>query len=637
MVEQTGKYLGFSRKWRPQQFEDVVGQEHATRGIQNSIKMNRIFSAYLLCGPRGIGKTTTARIIAKALNCEHGPTPNPCGVCDQCRAITGGSSMDVLEIDGASNTSVDSIRELRENVNYSPYSAKYKVYIIDEVHMLSQSAFNALLKTLEEPPPFVVFIFATTEPHKIPETIISRCQVFYLNRISTEDIINRLAYIIEQEKIDIDPAQKDTILGIIAMTSEGGMRDAQVLLDQLVSLGDGEITLENLKRFLGLIDNQIMVNTLKMILTHDSNGLLNMVNELVNKGKSIEYFVKHFIKFIRDLLILKAGGDKSLVEIKGTFLENLIKEVGDVPYAAIINILNNFFELEEKLKGVVQSRFLLEFVLIKLSVIEPIESLDNLLSKIELLEKNIAGGVGIQMPQSQAQSYQPQTKKRDEPLMRESSVDTYSKPYEEPLNQPIPQQSSPSQESEPDPNITKIEPTEANINAIWRSLCSYLDLKSKPTLSNLMNFIPVSIIENAFILTTKTETWDKFSVDRLMSPQKLSLIEETLKKITDKRLKLKIKNRSELPEFKPEKEENIPVDMPSEEILYENNFEEGSYSTVDAADYDQEMNDEIKRISLKANEGEIKESLKKKALEDEKVKMVLDILGGEITDIEPKI
>ncbi|MBM2838973.1 MAG: dnaX [Deltaproteobacteria bacterium] len=224
-------YLVLARKWRPQVFEDVVGQEHVTRTLQNAIKTGRVAHAYLFTGARGVGKTSAARILAKALNCINGPTPVPCNTCEACREIAGGSSMDVFEIDGASNTGVDDIRELRENIKFPPIKCRYRIYIIDEVHMLSTNAFNALLKTLEEPPPHVIFVFATTDPQKIPVTILSRCQEFDFKRIPALLIQERLKGIAESEKIKIT----DRGLHIIAREADGGMRDAQSILDQVIS------------------------------------------------------------------------------------------------------------------------------------------------------------------------------------------------------------------------------------------------------------------------------------------------------------------------------------------------------------------------------------------------------------------
>ncbi len=244
-------YLVIARKWRPKQFEEVVGQEHITLTLQNAIKKDRVASAYLFSGPRGVGKTTTARILAKALNCEKGPTPQPCDSCTPCQEIAEGHSIDVLEIDGASNRGIDEVRSLRESTRYTPSNLRYKIYIIDEVHMLTTEAFNALLKTLEEPPPHVVFIFATTEANKVPATILSRCQRFDFRRIPQEKIVEQLKKICDQETIQID----DQALYLIARKSEGCMRDSQSLLDQVLSFSDHTVSKDDVISLLGIIQH----------------------------------------------------------------------------------------------------------------------------------------------------------------------------------------------------------------------------------------------------------------------------------------------------------------------------------------------------------------------------------------------
>ena len=284
-------YIVFARKYRPQAFEEVVGQSHITTTLENAIAQDRVAHAYIFAGPRGVGKTTTARIFAKALNCEKGPTADPCNKCPSCLEITQGSSLDILEIDGASNRGIDEIRNLRENVKFSPSKGRFKVYIIDEVHMLTSEAFNALLKTLEEPPKHVKFIFATTQAHKVPPTILSRCQRFDFRRISIKDIVDSLKAIAKKEDLKVD----DDVLILMAKHSDGSMRDAQVVLDQISSFADGRISLEDASKILGAVSDDILFSLAESIKSKDSLKALKIIDDLANEGKDVAQIVLYLI------------------------------------------------------------------------------------------------------------------------------------------------------------------------------------------------------------------------------------------------------------------------------------------------------------------------------------------------------
>ncbi|HEY5792035.1 MAG TPA: DNA polymerase III subunit gamma/tau [Chthoniobacterales bacterium] len=297
-------YRVFARKYRPQVFEEVVGQEHITRTLQNAIRQNRLAQAYLLVGPRGTGKTSTARILAKALNCEKGSTPNPCGECVSCREIAEGNSLDVLEIDGASNNSVDNIRELRENAAYAPAKGPYKVYYIDEVHMLSAGAFNALLKTLEEPPPHVKFLFATTEVQKVPATIASRCQRFDLRRIPDDRIAKHLLQIAEKEKIEIE----ETAVQAIARGADGGLRDAESMLDQVVAFCGERISAADVFEVFGFTPAEVVESLAARILAADAPGALEVVNAQSDAGKDLAQLLGGLIVQFRDTLVGQVRG-----------------------------------------------------------------------------------------------------------------------------------------------------------------------------------------------------------------------------------------------------------------------------------------------------------------------------------------
>jgi len=381
MGKKAANYQVFSLKWRPQTFDEVVGQDVVTDALRSEIAQGRIANAYIFAGPRGVGKTSIARILAKALNCEKGMTPEPCNTCRHCKGITVGSDMDVIEIDGASYTGVDNIRDLQEGINLAPFAARKKVYVIDEVHMLSQSAFNALLKTLEEPPEFVTFVFATTEPHKIPETIRSRCQFFTFNRISVSNIITQLDLILSKEKqVKVQKDEKAKILEAIALNAEGSMRDAEVTLDQLVSLTEGELSLEATHKLLGLVESEVLLQVLESIRKRDATKALEIVKSLVDNGRDLQAFVRMCISFLRDVMLLKASGKDAPLELPADRISRLTELAQGVSFPFLLNVLNNFFMLEEKMKGTLPERFLLEFTLIKLTSIDRSIDIETLLS-----------------------------------------------------------------------------------------------------------------------------------------------------------------------------------------------------------------------------------------------------------------
>ncbi len=380
-------YLVFARKYRPLTFDQVIGQKAVVQTLKNAITLNRIGHAYLFSGMRGVGKTTVARILAKALNCESGPTPSPCNKCQFCMAINEDRAVDVLEIDGASNRGIDEVRSLREGIQYRPIQSRYRVIIIDEVHMLTNEAFNALLKTLEEPPPHTVFIFATTEFHKVPATILSRCQHFEFRRISNQEIINHLKFIANEEGIKISPFS----INLIAQKAEGSLRDAQSLLDQVVAFSGEEVKDEDVKEVLGLMDREILISVVKAIIEGNSKKIFPLIDEIINHGYDLRYFYRELIEFLRNLLLIKTAPEsEELLEIGEEDIENMRKLVEKIGEDDIFRYLSLLQQHEMGLKHSSHPRIYLEIVLLKLTHFKKLIPLTDILEELEKFKKDIS-------------------------------------------------------------------------------------------------------------------------------------------------------------------------------------------------------------------------------------------------------
>ena len=387
-------YTALYRKFRPQEFEDVKGQEHIVTTLKNQIKADRIGHAYLFCGTRGTGKTTIAKILARAVNCEHPVDGSPCNTCKTCRAINEGTSMNVIEIDAASNNGVDNIREIREEVAYRPTTGKYKVYIIDEVHMLSTGAFNALLKTLEEPPSYVIFILATTEAHKIPITILSRCQRYDFRRITADTIAARLQELMDKEGNDVE----EKAIRYIAKAADGSMRDALSLLDQCIAFYLGEkLTYEKVLENLGAVDTQVFSRMLRQILQQDTAGTIKTLDEIIIQGRELGQFVTDFIWYLRNLLLISTSEHpEEAVDASAENLERMKEESSMVDAETLMRYIRIFSELSNQIKYASQKRVLVEIALIKLCQPVMEMNLDSLYDRVRVLEEKLKNGVTVQ-------------------------------------------------------------------------------------------------------------------------------------------------------------------------------------------------------------------------------------------------
>ncbi|NLL70968.1 MAG: DNA polymerase III subunit gamma/tau [Epulopiscium sp.] len=383
-------YTALYRKWRPQTFDDVIGQDHIVRTLKNQIAGKRIAHAYLFCGTRGTGKTSTAKIFAKTVNCQHSIEGNPCNQCELCRDQMEGSGMNVIEIDAASNNGVDNIREIREEVKYSPAKGRYKVYIIDEVHMLSTGAFNALLKTLEEPPPHIIFILATTDPQKIPATILSRCQRFDFRRISIGEMTQQLKKYMEIEQVDIE----ESALSYIAGIADGSMRDALSILDQCISFYFGEqITLEKVLQVLGAVDTQVYYDMTQALIQQDTQQCIELIQEVQMQGRDLIQFVLGLIKHFRDLLVVRATKEaEGILNHSKEQIQKLKEQSKIVEGNTLLRYIRVFSELESQMKYASQGKVLLEVAVMKLCQPRLEQSNDALLERIRQLEVKLEKG-----------------------------------------------------------------------------------------------------------------------------------------------------------------------------------------------------------------------------------------------------
>ncbi len=383
-------YTALYRKWRPSDFDGIKGQDAIVTTLRNQIEANRIGHAYLFCGTRGTGKTSAAKVFAKAVNCEHPDHGNPCGVCDSCRSIADGTSLNVIEMDAASNNGVDDARQIKESVVYSPTDGKYKVYIIDEAHQITKDAFNALLKTLEEPPEYVIFILATTEPHKIPVTILSRCQRYDFKRIATDTLAERIKEVADSEGIDIE----DRAVSYIAAKAEGGMRDALSLLDQCSSFLLGkQITYERALEVLGAVDTSVFSEFLRALSARSVTDSINVIDRILAQGRDITTFVNDFIWHMRNVLLAQSAEDISdVIDISADNMKLLVQEARAITDEMLIRYIRVFSELSNDLRFAVQKRVLVEIAIIRICRPQMEKDQDSLNDRLKVIEDLIESG-----------------------------------------------------------------------------------------------------------------------------------------------------------------------------------------------------------------------------------------------------
>ncbi len=485
-------YLVLARKYRPQIWDDVVAQDHVTATIRNAIKHNRLAHAYLFSGPRGVGKTTAARLLAKALNCEQGPTITPCNVCSNCIEITENRSVDVFEVDGASNRGIDEVRNLRENIKYMPTNGQYRIYIIDEVHMLTNEAFNALLKTLEEPPSHVIFIFATTEPHKVPATILSRCQRFDFRRIAMTHIIARLEKICNDENIEVE---KEALL-IIARKADGSLRDGLSILDQIISFTGQKITTADVVKGLGIIEEELFFQTTEIILEGDVKKGLDLVESVVAGGYDIEEFLIGYSEHLRNILLVRGMGNTDLVEAtepqKLKFME-LSKQLQEEDILRLIQVT---LQALNGLKRAVHPRLPLELAIVKMIRMDRTVALNDLIQQISQMGVSPQPTIhSVQQSVSKPPS-QPEKAIATSPSIQSKVSESFSPKMEQNIPDPL-------DEMQPDQNDPKPVQNEGDIsldhiNQKWNDVICQVK-KEKITIGSFLAEGVILGIENNVI------------------------------------------------------------------------------------------------------------------------------------------
>ena len=533
------------RVYRPKNFSDVVGQEHIVRTLKNQIENNNVGHAYLFCGTRGTGKTSTAKIFSRAVNCTNLHNDEPCNECENCREILEDKTMDVVEIDAASNNSVDDIRELRENVKYSPAKAKYKVYIIDEVHMLSQGAFNALLKTLEEPPSYVIFILATTEPHKIPATILSRCQRFDFKRVTVKDISSRMRYICEKEGIEAD----EKALNLIARNSQGALRDALSILDQCISFEGNKISYNDVIELLGSVNIEQLFDLAESIIKEDTRKSLQILNDFIIWGKDVRNLVNDLIDHFRNLMVCKISNDlDEIISLPEETIDLLKQQAETIDTNNLIRILNILSEAQDGMKISSNPRVLMEVTMMKIAQPMFDESKEALIKRIENLEQKIESG-NIKVNH----------------ISTNQTVDNFNENN---------QQNNNTVEKQEDENIEYENLKGDDIKLVeksWKKILQKMKEDKNQVIRALLQDVDSFNISEDTLYIIFTDNYS-FAKSRLDSPATIQYVEKVIREVLNRSFSVKIALKSQLSNLntqikKEDKGEQILKNIVSEDIL----------------------------------------------------------------------
>ena len=533
------------RVYRPKNFSDVIGQEHIVRTLKNQIENNNVGHAYLFCGTRGTGKTSTAKIFSRAVNCTNLHNDEPCNECENCREILEDKTMDVVEIDAASNNSVDDIRELRENVKYSPAKAKYKVYIIDEVHMLSQGAFNALLKTLEEPPSYVIFILATTEPHKIPATILSRCQRFDFKRVTVKDISSRMRYICEKEGIEAD----EKALNLIARNSQGALRDALSILDQCISFEGNKISYNDVIELLGSVNIEQLFDLAESIIKEDTRKSLQILHDFIIWGKDVRNLVNDLIDHFRNLMVCKISNDlDEIISLPEETIDLLKQQAETIDTNNLIRILNILSEAQDGMKISSNPRVLMEVTMMKIAQPMFDESKEALIKRIENLEQKIESG-NIKVNH----------------ISTNQTVDNFNENN---------QQNNNTVEKQEDENIEYENLKGDDIKLVeksWKKILQKMKEDKNQVIRALLQDVDSFNISEDTLYIIFTDNYS-FAKSRLDSPATIQYVEKVIREVLNRSFSVKIALKSQLSNLntqikKEDKGEQILKNIVSEDIL----------------------------------------------------------------------